>query len=71
MKELTEIEIGKIAVLKAYRAAIRLKHSLAADREISQTLPEVERLIDTALQAGSPIELNPGEAFDATLNASA
>lgn len=56
----TDIEIQKTAVLKAVRAAIRLKHSLAADREIAETLPQIEEDINTALAEGRPLELEPG-----------
>lgn len=65
MKALTDLEIERTAMLKAYRSAIRLKHSIAADREISENLPEIEQRIDAALQSGHPLELNPGEAFNA------
>lgn len=65
MKSLTNLEIEKAAMLKAYRAAIRLKHAIAADREIYETLPQIEQQIDDALQSGTPLELNPGGAFDA------
>ena len=64
MKVLTDLEIEKAAMLKAYRSAIRLKYSLVADREISKALPEVEKRIDAALQSGNPLELNPGQAFE-------
>lgn len=64
MKSITDLDIEKAAMLKAYRAAIRLKHALAADREVSETLPQVEKRIDDALQSGNPLELNPGQAFE-------
>lgn len=68
MKALTDLEIDKTAILKAHRAAIRLKHSLAADAEIYRTLPYIEQKIDNALQSGTPLELNPGKAFDENLS---
>lgn len=68
MNAQTDLQIEKAAMLKAYRSAIRLKHSLAADREISETLPDIEVKIDAALQSGQPLELNPGEAFHAHLS---
>lgn len=64
MKVLTDLEIERAAVLKSVRAAIRLKHSLAADREIAERLPVVESEIDAALQAGLSYELNPAAVFD-------
>jgi hypothetical protein len=63
LKVLTELEVRKAAMLKAYRSAIRLKHSLAADAEIAATLPDVELRIDAALAEGKPFELNVAEAF--------
>jgi hypothetical protein len=50
-------------MLKAARAAIRLKHSLRADDEIARRLPELEAEIDTALASGTPFELEPGKVF--------
>ena len=44
--------------LKAYKTAVRLKHSLAADDEIARTLPEIEAQIDAALAAGKPVMVN-------------
>jgi hypothetical protein len=67
MKALTELEIERTALLKAARAAIRLKHSLAADREIYECLPKIEEAIDLAIQSGQPFELNPGQVFDGEL----
>lgn len=53
----TEIEVQKAAILKAVRAEIRLRHSIAADAEIAETLPEVEERINTAIEEGKPFEL--------------
>lgn len=64
MKVQTDLEIQLAAALKTYRAAIRLKHALAADEEIAKTLPEVETRIMSALQNGEPLELAPGKVFD-------
>jgi len=64
MRQLTPLEIKKSAMLKAARTAIRLKHALAADAEIAQALPEIEREIDEALAMGERVELNPGSVFN-------
>jgi hypothetical protein len=64
MKATTDIEIQKTAMLKALRSAIRLKHSLMADREIAELLPMFEERINEALATGQPLELNPGTVFD-------
>lgn len=56
MRSLTKHEIEKVQLLKAARQAIRLKHTLVADREIYERLPQLEREIDTALLSGKPLE---------------
>lgn len=63
MRRLTVLEVRKAAMLKAARAAIRLKHSLAADAEIADRLPQLEQDIDDALAEGKPFELEPGSVF--------
>lgn len=60
----TQQDIDKAAIIKAYRTAIRTKHSLHADEEIARVIPEVEARIELALQNGEEVELNPGEVFD-------
>jgi hypothetical protein len=69
MKALTELEIQRAAMVKAARAAIRLKHTLAADRECYERLPEIHDKIDAALQSGEPFELDPSEAFSEDFSA--
>lgn len=64
MKQLTPLEIQKAQILKAYRTAIRLKHSLLADQEIAERLPELEKQIDRALASGRTLELNPAKVWD-------
>ena len=66
MKQLTPLEIQKAQILKAYRVAIRLKHSLAADAEIAETLPKIEKQIDQALASGTNLELSPSKVWDET-----
>lgn len=65
MSQHTELQQKKFNMLKAYRTAIRLKHSLEADTEINETIYAVEAKIDAALAAGKPLELDPGEVFGA------
>ena len=43
---------AKAEALKTMRTAIRLRHSLAADREINQMLPAFEKKFDAALLRG-------------------
>lgn len=63
MRMKTDLQLDKESCLKAFRTAIRLKHSLEADREIAQFLPLLEEKIDRAMAAGQPLELNPGSVF--------
>jgi hypothetical protein len=65
VRQLTPIELRKAAILKAYRSAIRLKHSLVADDEINATVPDVENRMN-ALSGSEILALNPGEAFYTT-----
>lgn len=63
MKETTELERRRAAMLKARRSAIRLKYSLMADDEIARDLPAFEAEIDAAISAGKMYELSPGDVF--------
>lgn len=49
---------------KVARAALRLKYSILAEREINETLPAIEAAIDEAFAAGQPFRLNPTEFFE-------
>jgi len=40
MSKKTDVEMERMALAKIARTALRLKHSLAADREINDTLPD-------------------------------
>ena len=64
MIQKTEIEQQKFAALKAFRTGIRLKHALAADAEINDRLPDLEKRIDEALAAGTSLELTVGALLD-------
>ena len=64
MIQKSELEQQRANALKALRSGIRLKHSLAADEEINQRLPELEARIDAALAAGEPLELTVGQILD-------
>lgn len=47
-----DIELRRAALLKAARSAIRLKHSIAADEELNDVLPELERRFNSLVQVG-------------------
>jgi hypothetical protein len=63
MKQLDRLEVSRAAILKAVRANIRLKHALAADVEINDVLPELERRINDAIASGKPFELDIAEVL--------
>lgn len=69
MRQLTELDIEKAAILKAYRAAIRLKYSMMADAEISRTLPVVEQQIEYARQSGDALQLDLAKVFSDNVDA--
>lgn len=52
MKQKTDTDQAKAEALKTVRTAIRLRHSLAADREINQMLPAFEKRFDAAVLRG-------------------
>lgn len=57
MQKKTEIELEQAKIIKVTRTLIRLKHSLAADIEINDVLPD--RLMDfqDSLQGGELKEI--------------
>ena len=48
----TDSELRLAGIVKATRTAIRLKHTLNADRELNDVLPDVEAAFARALQRG-------------------
>ena len=52
MHKKTEIEMEQFKLVKAYRTIIRLKHSLAADEELNETLPAVLADLEQSIQFG-------------------
>ncbi len=58
MRKQTKAQREKARLLKAARAAIRLKYSLAADDEINDRLPDIEAEIDKALATGEVFVLD-------------
>ena len=48
----SEAELERAAIVKATRTLLRLKHSLAADREINEVLPARLDEFDSAVQRG-------------------
>lgn len=52
MRKKTEVEMERWKIMKSYRTLIRLKHSLNADVELNDVLPDRLSEFDTALQNG-------------------
>lgn len=57
MASKTDIELAREAIKKVTRTEVRLKHSLAADRELNEILPQRLMDFDVQLQAGVIPEL--------------
>lgn len=53
----SKIEMERDRIMKITRALIRLKHSLNADEEINEVLPDRLSEFDKALQRGELLEL--------------
>lgn len=60
MRKFTEAEMERRKIAKAARTLIRLKHSLAADEEINNKLPETLGEFDAALERGELKEIAAG-----------
>lgn len=52
MKQKSEMQQQLADKLKTVRSEIRLKHSLAADRELNEVLPRVEEEFYTGVHKG-------------------
>jgi len=60
MQKKSEIEMERAKILKVTRNLIRLKHSLQADKELNDILPERLIEFDRALQDGELLGLPDG-----------
>lgn len=47
-----DVDQARAEALKTIRALIRLKHSIAADRELNELLPRAEAKFNAAVQRG-------------------
>lgn len=52
MNQKDDIELRRSALLKAARSAVRLRHALAADAELNEVLPELERRFNALVLTG-------------------
>ena len=55
MRQLSDLEMDKAEALKDARTLIRRKYARMADRELNTRLPELEKLIDRAIQSGKSL----------------
>lgn len=58
MRAKTEAEMERDRITKTVRSLIRLKHSLMADMEINNTLPELLDEYDASLMEGRVAQIN-------------
>lgn len=56
MAKLTDIEMLERNLIKAARSQVRLKHSLAADRELNELLPALKKDLEKAIKEGTAKE---------------
>ena len=52
-----DAEQQRYETIKTIRAIVRLKHSLAADRELNEVLPRAELVFDSAVTRGKVLSL--------------
>ena len=57
MNKKSPVEMERFRIIKINRTLIRLKHSLAADEELNDTLPDKLAEFDNAVQRGELLEL--------------
>jgi len=60
MNQKTKIEQARADFIKTVRTAVRLKHSLHADAELNELLPEKMKMFEKLIQKGilpSPIDI--------------
>lgn len=53
-----EYEQARAEMVKTIRSAVRLKHSIEADRELNEVLPKAEKAFNAAVQRGELPEPN-------------
>jgi len=52
MRQRDSLEVESFILLKVARAAIRMKHSIAAERELNDVLPTLEKAFWQKVQQG-------------------
>lgn len=59
MQRKSEVEMERARIAKVTRSLIRLKHSLKADEELNNLLPDTLKEFDDSVQAGKLLRLYP------------
>lgn len=57
MRKKTDMEMERLKIIKAARTLIRLKHSLLAEQEINDLLPDTLLQFDDAVANGTLLQL--------------
>lgn len=68
MRRYTDAEMAKKDAVKITRAAIRVKHSIAADHELNDVLPDLEERIDSAILGGARLEISAADLYGAVID---
>lgn len=68
MRKYTEAEMAKKAMIKTARAGVRVKHSIAADYELNDVLPDLEERIDAAILGGERLEISSANLYGAIID---
>ncbi len=69
MNKKSEIELERQILIKTVKSLVRLKHSVAADRELNDLLPEKVMEFENAVQHGQLLTLEIPEVNDVTTEA--
>jgi hypothetical protein len=64
MNKKSDIEMERLKIAKTIRGIIRLKHSLKADEELNERLPDTLAEFDAAIQSGELKQLYSGVVND-------
>ena len=56
--------MAKQSTLKLFRAHVRAKHSILADEELNELLPQIEEAMNKQLMAGKEYHLDIASLFE-------
>lgn len=64
MNRKTDLELTKAQIIKAVRTNIRLKHSLRADAELNEVVPDLEEKIEADWASSKSGEVDPAKYLE-------